>query len=83
MPSEPISARTGLWNGSNELFKGLRFESKDDLKYAVNCNLIFHNQHLVVCESQPHLWVVRCKKWNKDVIGGFVRVVVRAMDCLR
>ena len=58
MPSEPITARTGLWNGSSELFKGLRFESKDDLKYVVNCNLISHNQHLVVCESQPHLWVV-------------------------
>ena len=25
MPSEPITTRTGLWNGSSELFKGLRF----------------------------------------------------------
>ena len=65
MPSEPITTRTGLWNGSSELFKGLRFESKDDLQYAVNCNLISYNQHFVVCKSQPHLWAVRCKKWNK------------------
>ena len=35
------------------------------MQYAVNCNLISHNQHLVVCESQPHLWVVRYKKWNE------------------
>ena len=55
MSYEPIIARTRLWNGSSELFKGLRFESKDDLQYVVNCNLISHNQHLVVCESQPHL----------------------------
>ena len=27
MPSEPITAQIGLWNGSSELFKGLRFES--------------------------------------------------------
>ena len=65
MPFEPITTRTGLWNGSSELFKRLRFESKDNLQYAVNCNLISHNQHLVNCESQPHLWAVRCKKWNK------------------
>ena len=65
MPSEHITARIGLWNGSSELFKGLRFESKDDFQYAVNCNLISYNQHLVVCESQPHLWVVRCKKWKE------------------
>ena len=32
MPSESITVRTGLWNGYSELFKGLRFESKDDLK---------------------------------------------------
>ena len=35
------------------------------MQYAINCNLISHNQHLVVCESQPHLSVVRCKKWNE------------------
>ena len=49
----------------SELFKGLRFERKEDLKYAVNCNLISHNQHLVICESQPHLWAVWCKKWKE------------------
>ena len=65
MPSEPIIVGTELWNGSSKLFKGLRFESKDDLQYVVNCNLISHNQRLVVCESQPHLWAVRCKKLNE------------------
>ena len=68
MPFEPIIAQTGLWNGSSELFKRLRFESKDNLQYAVNCNLISHNQHLVNCESQPHLWAVQCKNGTKDVI---------------
>ena len=56
MPSEPITSQTRLWNGSSELFKGLRFVSKDDFQYVVNCNLISHNQYLVVYESQPHLW---------------------------
>ena len=28
---EPLTSRIGLWNESNELFKGLRFESKEDL----------------------------------------------------
>ena len=55
MPFEPITTRTELWNGSSELFKGLRFESIEDLQYVVNCNLTSHNQHLVVCESKPHL----------------------------
>ena len=35
------------------------------MQYAVNCNSLFHNPRLVVCESQPHLWAVRCKKWNE------------------
>ena len=48
MPSKPITTRTGLGNGSSELFKGLRFRSKDNLQYAVNCNLISPNQHLFV-----------------------------------
>ena len=65
MTFEPITTRTRLWNGSRELFKGLRFESKEYLQCTVNCNLISYNQHLVVCESQPHLWVVRCKKWKE------------------
>ena len=65
MSFELIIARTELWNGSRELFKGLRFESRDNLQDVVNCNLISHNQHLVVCESQPHIWAVQCKKWNE------------------
>ncbi|KAL6318189.1 hypothetical protein AAG906_035694 [Vitis piasezkii] len=34
---EPLTSRIGLWNESNELFKGLRFESKEDLQYE-GCN---------------------------------------------
>ncbi|KAJ9672503.1 hypothetical protein PVL29_025922 [Vitis rotundifolia] len=65
MPAEPPTSRTGLWNESNELFKGLRFESKEDLQYAVKRYAICRNQHLVVCESEPQLWAVRCKKWQE------------------
>ncbi|KAL6328646.1 hypothetical protein AAG906_003331 [Vitis piasezkii] len=55
MIAEPLTSRIGLWNESNELFKGLGFESKEDLQYL----------------------------GGKDVIGGFVHVVVKAMECLR
>ena len=55
MIAEPLTSRTGLWNESNELFKGLKFESKEDLHYAVKCYAICWNQHLVVCESEPQL----------------------------
>ncbi|RVX08123.1 Serine/threonine-protein phosphatase 7 long form-like [Vitis vinifera] len=65
MTAEPLTPRTGLWNESNELFKGLRFESKEDLQYAVKRYAICRNQHLVVCESEPQLWAVRCKKWQE------------------
>ena len=61
-PYKLITTQTESWNRLSELFKGLRFESKEDLQYVVNCNSISHNQHLVVCESQPHLWTIRCKK---------------------
>ncbi|RVW25044.1 hypothetical protein CK203_114054 [Vitis vinifera] len=44
---------------------GLRFESKEDLQYAVKRYAICRNQHLVVCESEPQLWAVRCKKWQE------------------
>ena len=30
MTIEPLISHTILWNESNELFKGLRFESKED-----------------------------------------------------
>ena len=49
-------------NESNELFKGLRFESKEDLQYVVKYYLICQIQHLVVCKSKPQFWAVRCKK---------------------
>ncbi|RVW94914.1 hypothetical protein CK203_034566 [Vitis vinifera] len=65
MIAEPLTPRTGVWNESNELFKGLRFESKEDLQYAVKRYAICRNQHLVVCESEPQLWAVRCKKWQE------------------
>ncbi|KAL6342689.1 hypothetical protein AAG906_013095 [Vitis piasezkii] len=61
----PLTSRIELWNESNELFKGLRFESKEDLQYAVKRYAICRNQHLVVCESEPQLWAVRCKKWQE------------------
>ena len=31
MTIESLTSRTKLWNESSELFKGLRFESKEDL----------------------------------------------------
>ena len=62
---EPLTSHIGLWNESNELFKGLRFESKEDLQYAIKHYAICKNQHLVVCESEPQLWVMRCKKWQE------------------
>ncbi|KAL6339402.1 hypothetical protein AAG906_032934 [Vitis piasezkii] len=51
-----LSHHVGLWNESNELFKGLRFESKEDLQYLCKRYAICRNQHLVVCESEPQLW---------------------------
>ncbi|KAL6317566.1 hypothetical protein AAG906_030319 [Vitis piasezkii] len=43
-----LIARTGLWNESDELFKGLRFESKVDLQYVKRYS-ICRNQHLIGC----------------------------------
>ena len=63
MTTKPLTSRIGLWNEFNKLFKGLRVESKEDLQYVVKRYAICRNQHLVVCESEPQLWVVRCKKW--------------------
>ena len=65
MTAKPLTSCIGLWNESNELFKGLRFESKEDLQYVVKCYSICWNQHLVVCESEPQLWAMRCKKWQE------------------
>ena len=62
---ESLTSHTKLWNESNDLFKGLRFESKEDLQYVVKRYSICCNQHLVVCELEPQLWAVRCKKWQE------------------
>ena len=65
MTVESLTSRTKLWNESSELFKGLRFESKEDLQYVVKRYSICWNKHLVVCELEPQLWAVRCKKWQE------------------
>lgn len=51
---------TRSWNKSNELFKGLRFESKKD--FAI-CYEI-----LIVCELESYLWAVRYKKWQVKIL---------------
>ena len=48
---------------TNELFKGLRFESNEDLQYVVKCYSINRNQHLIVVESKQDMWLVNCIKW--------------------
>ena len=53
----------GLMNETNDLFKGLIFESKANLQYVVKCYSINRNQHMIVIESEPDMWVVKCKKW--------------------
>ena len=35
MSDETLTSRDGLWNESNELYEGLRFENKADLQYVV------------------------------------------------
>ena len=62
MSDETLTSRDGLWNESNELYEGLRFENKADLQYVVKRYSIHRNQHFVVCESDPNLWTVKCKK---------------------
>ena len=63
MVDKDLTARTGLWSESDEMFKGLRFESRVDLQYVVKRYSICRNQHLIVIESEPYMWVVKCKKW--------------------
>ncbi|RVW45715.1 Serine/threonine-protein phosphatase 7 long form-like [Vitis vinifera] len=63
MTDKDLTTSTGLWNESNELFKGLRFESKVDLQYVVKRYSIYRNQHLIVIESELDMWPVKCKKW--------------------
>ena len=55
MSDETLISHDGLWNESNELYKGLRFENKADLQYVVKHYFIHRNQHFVVCESDPNL----------------------------
>ena len=45
------------------MFKDLRFESKVNLQYVVKRYSICRNQNLIVIESEPYMWVVKCKKW--------------------
>ncbi|KAL6320844.1 hypothetical protein AAG906_008844 [Vitis piasezkii] len=54
MTTEPLTSRTGLWNESNELFKGLRFE-KPQL-WAVRCKKWQEgcNWRLRACRRKSH-----------------------------
>ena len=52
---EPLTSCIELWNKSNELFKILRFESKEDLQYVVKHYSICWNQYFVVCELELQL----------------------------
>ena len=65
MIDNDLIARIDLWNELDELFKGLQFESKVDLQYAVKCYSICKNQHLIVIESELDMWAVKCKKWSE------------------
>ena len=61
---ENLGSHDGMWNNQDVLNKGLRFENKKDLQYVVRRYYICNNQDLVVVESEPHLWSVKCK-WEK------------------
>ena len=63
MANKNLTTCIGLWNKLDKLFKGLRFESKVDLQYAVKCYSAYRNQHLVVIEVEPNMWATKCKKW--------------------
>ena len=65
MADKDLTACTSLWNELDELFKGLWFESKVDLQYVVKRYSICRNQHLIVIEFEPDMWVVKCKKWSE------------------
>ena len=65
MADKDLTAHTGLWNESDELFKGLWFKSKVDLQYVVKRYFICRNQNLIVIESEPDMWAIKCKKWSK------------------
>ena len=59
MADKDLIAHTGLWNKLVELFKVLRFEGKVYLQYVVTRYSICRNQHLIVIESEPNMWVVK------------------------
>lgn len=51
-----------LWNKSQELFKGLRFATKDELQMAVKLYSLERHFEFNVSLSLPNLWVVKCKR---------------------
>ena len=63
MTCKDLTTHIGLWNESDEWFKGLQFESKVDLQYAVKHYFICRNQYLIVIEFKSNMWVVKYKKW--------------------
>ena len=48
MIDKDLITHTRLWNESDELFKGLQFESKVNLQYVVKRYSICRNQHFIV-----------------------------------
>ena len=81
MSVETLTSHDGLWNESKELYKGLRFENKEDLHYVVKGYSIHRNQHFVVCESDPNLWIVKCKK-SSDGCKWRLRACRRKTHCM-
>ena len=63
--TETLLTTSASWSGSNDLFKGMRFKSKADLQDAVKRYSIRKNQQLIVIESEPNLWAVKCRKWSE------------------
>ena len=81
MSDETLTSRDGLWNESNELYEGLRFENKADFQYVVKRYSIHRNQHFFVCESNPNLWTVKCKK-STDGCKWRLRACRRKTHCM-
>jgi hypothetical protein len=55
----------GEWSESRELYRGLCFKTKDDLKYAVKRYSITRNVQYAVVLSDASRWAIRCKKWEE------------------
>ena len=81
MSDENPTSRDELWNESNELYEGLRFENKTDLQYVVKRYSIHRNQHFVVCGYDPNLWTVKCKK-STDGCKWRLRACHRKTHCM-